>query len=409
MTRAHTKTKTAFRCSACGHEEAKWAGRCAGCGQWNTLSDTTIAPTKVRKTKAAVARGPEVQAIVEVVVGHLGADHKRAAETVDQILAGGMTSVALAELVRDVIETCRAKEGTASPIENPMGYLVRLARQQIGEGSRSPKVNAGDWERYAGEATALTPMATTMKQLAEKLAATPPVQRVDGDEEPEECVLCAGAHFICTRRATPDMPQEIAPCPACTNETTDERTARLLRLSGLRGMMLGMTFDQLENVRGLMPAIKAVKRLVAGEIQQVVLTGPPGVGKTHVATAGLHACIEAGEPSLYLNMAEFLDQLRMSYEADTPESYGDVMRPALTWPVCLIDDLGAERRETSYAIEKPFEVVDARYRAGLRTIVCSNEPPDSWDQRVRSRLCDRNRGDMVIISGVPDYRLARRA
>ena len=71
--------------------------------------------------------------------------------------------------------------------------------------------------------------------------------------------------------------------------------------------------------------------------------------------------------------------------------------------IVVLDDLGAERR-TEWAQEKVYEVVDARYTAGLRTIACSNRQPESWDERILSRLCDRSRGVVVRLSG-PDLRL----
>ena len=35
------KTKSEFRCEACGHRTAKWLGRCPSCGAWNTIVETT--------------------------------------------------------------------------------------------------------------------------------------------------------------------------------------------------------------------------------------------------------------------------------------------------------------------------------------------------------------------------------
>ena len=32
-----TRTKTVFKCSACGWKSPKWMGRCSGCSAWNTL------------------------------------------------------------------------------------------------------------------------------------------------------------------------------------------------------------------------------------------------------------------------------------------------------------------------------------------------------------------------------------
>jgi DNA repair protein RadA/Sms len=40
------KTKIAYYCSNCGHEEPKWVGKCNACGQWNTFTEEVISNKK---------------------------------------------------------------------------------------------------------------------------------------------------------------------------------------------------------------------------------------------------------------------------------------------------------------------------------------------------------------------------
>lgn len=49
------KTKTSFRCSACGHQVAKWVGRCPACGEWGTVDESVSAAPAVASRHAAVA------------------------------------------------------------------------------------------------------------------------------------------------------------------------------------------------------------------------------------------------------------------------------------------------------------------------------------------------------------------
>jgi DNA repair protein RadA/Sms len=46
------KTRSAFFCSACGHESLRWLGRCPGCDAWNTFAE---APAAVVRGKGAGA------------------------------------------------------------------------------------------------------------------------------------------------------------------------------------------------------------------------------------------------------------------------------------------------------------------------------------------------------------------
>ena len=61
-----TKVKTAFFCSACGHESPKWVGKCPGCGEWNTMVEEKVAYTGRQKTRrgAAAARPQRLSEIV---------------------------------------------------------------------------------------------------------------------------------------------------------------------------------------------------------------------------------------------------------------------------------------------------------------------------------------------------------
>jgi DNA repair protein RadA/Sms len=56
------KTKTAFFCSACGHEAMRWFGRCPACDAWNTGVDAPVAqPARrgvARPLAAAAGNGP---------------------------------------------------------------------------------------------------------------------------------------------------------------------------------------------------------------------------------------------------------------------------------------------------------------------------------------------------------------
>ena len=195
----------------------------------------------------------------------------------------------------------------------------------------------------------------------------------------------------------------VPPCAACKRENPEERLARLLELSGLEPVHLKMRLADLEPLDGLEPALAAAQRFLDGDVRQLVLTGGPGRGKTHVAVGVLRECLERGEAGLYVNVARFLDRLRFSYDDETDVSTADLMLPAMTWPVVVLDDVGAER-QTEWAREKLYEIVDARYVNDLRTIACSNIDTYLWEPRVLSRLLDTQRSATVTLT-TPDYRL----
>ena len=48
------KTKTQYICSECGYTSPKWMGKCPGCGQWNKMTETVTAPSKIPASSSAV-------------------------------------------------------------------------------------------------------------------------------------------------------------------------------------------------------------------------------------------------------------------------------------------------------------------------------------------------------------------
>ena len=129
-----------------------------------------------------------------------------------------------------------------------------------------------------------------------------------GDEEPEDlCPLCQGARFV---RVTSDpndprfgRPQ---PCECARYEEPSDRRARLLRYSRL-GPFQRLTFGTvIETGRAndsrlqqqYAEAVRVVRRYAELPEGWLVLVGPHGSGKTHLAAAIANDQIERGKPAL---------------------------------------------------------------------------------------------------------------
>ena len=144
----------------------------------------------------------------------------------------------------------------------------------------------------------------------------------------------------------------------------------------------------------------------------LLLIGPPGIGKTHIAVATLRQIVlEKGVRGLYYDTRSLLSTIRATYNPVTRTSEVDVLGPVMEAELLVLDDLGAERL-TDWVEETMNLVVNTRYNDRRPTIFTSNyedlsdsEALDSLLVRVGFRMHSRLREmcEFLEYSG-PDYR-----
>lgn len=146
------------------------------------------------------------------------------------------------------------------------------------------------------------------------------------------------------------------------------------------------------------------------EQRDVLLIGPPGVGKSHIAQAiGYHA-IKAGFLVLYRSVFDAVRELM----ADDPLSDPDrALRKYLKPDLLIIDDMGLKHLP-GRAGEYLFEVVMRRYE-NRSTIMTSNRPIEEWGKLIgdvpsATAILDRflHHAEIINIKG-RSYRLKDRA
>ena len=119
----------------------------------------------------------------------------------------------------------------------------------------------------------------------------------------------------------------------------------------------------------------------------LLLWGPVGTGKSFIAGCIANALLDQGVPVMMTNFARLLNRLTDMYAGDR-NAYIDSFN---SFPLLIIDDLGVERN-SEFAREQVFSVIDSRYRSQLPMIVTTNLTPEQMrnpEDLARARIYDR--------------------
>ncbi|MBE3067124.1 MAG: ATP-binding protein [Chloroflexi bacterium] len=147
----------------------------------------------------------------------------------------------------------------------------------------------------------------------------------------------------------------------------------------------GLSSDE---VRSLEKAVKAATTFVAKPRGWLVLTGPYGCGKTHLAAAIANTLADKGNPPLFIMVPDLLDHLRATFSPSSNVSYDHRFDEIRTAPLLVLDDLGAQST-SPWAKEKLHQLFNYRYNAELPTVLTvAVDMLESIDERLRVRLLD---------------------
>lgn len=208
------------------------------------------------------------------------------------------------------------------------------------------------------------------------------------------------------------LPEVDPPVPP----TREEIVASTLAWAGVPARYADARFSNWRDTAGTRAALTAAQR-VADRPANLVLVGPWGCGKTRL-TASIMAArverwldaypseiIEDGPEGLvtrpafasrFSGVPQLLDAIRRSYEYDDEP---DPLRPLLTAPLLILDDLGREKA-TDWVLERLYVLIDTRYGDHRPTVVTTNYSLDELARRDYGAMVSRltEAGSVVRIS-----------
>jgi DNA replication protein DnaC len=150
----------------------------------------------------------------------------------------------------------------------------------------------------------------------------------------------------------------------------------------------------------------------------LVLMGPVGTGKTHLAVAALQQILREKRPPVRGRFADFTSlvlEIQMSF-GDSTASQKEILFPLVSCDLLVVDELGAGKT-TPWVMDLLYYLVNTRYLENRLTIFTTNYSDfpkrageesltDRVSQRIRSRLWEMCR--RIELRG-RDYRAERLA
>jgi DNA replication protein DnaC len=206
----------------------------------------------------------------------------------------------------------------------------------------------------------------------------------------EDCPFCRGTGWkLVARKEGP--PGNVAVACECSME---ERANAVMERAKIPKRYEHCDFESFSTDIGMpqqQQSLKNAKLQVEGFLRDypstekgLLLMGPSGVGKTHLAVAALKELIRRGHGGLFCDYRELLKEIQASYNAASESTEMGILEPIRTAEILILDDLGASK-PSDWVRDIVSIVLNARYNEKRTTIITTNyvDNPSSEGEAAR--------------------------
>jgi len=193
-----------------------------------------------------------------------------------------------------------------------------------------------------------------------------------------DCKMCGGTGWTVAEREGVSMAERCS-CIAATRAEELEGRAQIPK------NYRNSSFDTFikpqhnpvarDNLSKVMNDVRAyVRGFPTHEKPGLLIAGPTGTGKTHLAVAALRLLILGGHEAIFFDYQNLLERIRSGYSETLGTSNREAYRIALETEILLLDDLGAQHKVTDWVADTVTAIVTYRYNHRKPLIATTNLP-----------------------------------
>jgi len=173
------------------------------------------------------------------------------------------------------------------------------------------------------------------------------------------------------------------------------------------------TFDQRSDLTGearqtFLEAMRAAKEFAENPNGWLVLVGPYGSGKTHLAAAMGNYRTRVGKPVIFVTYQDLSDLFRSTSNREMDDRNNKLVQQVKSIDFLVMDDLPNLTSTPGYFREKFFQIFNYRFDAQLPTVLTTAAEEKELDPRIKSRVFYSDHCQVHVLKVTP-YRGKKKA